>query len=93
MSPVDRALEAAIMDLLDRRSSGATICPSEAAKVVASADVSSSGGDEPGRELLDPARRAARRLAASGAVEITQRGSVVDPSRAKGLIRIRRSQR
>lgn len=93
VSSVDRALEAAIMDLLDRRSSGATICPSEAAKVVASADVSSSGGDEPGRELLDPARRAARRLAASGAVEITQRGSVVDPSRAKGLIRIRRSQR
>ena len=93
VSPVDRALEAAIMDLLDRRSSGATICPSEAAKAVASADVSSSGGDEAGRELLDPARRAARRLAASGAVEITQRGSVVDPSRAKGLIRIRRSQR
>jgi hypothetical protein len=33
---------------------------------------------------------AARRLAASGDVELTQQGRVVDPSTARGPIRIRR---
>ena len=42
------------------------------------------------RELMEPARRAARRMVARGEVEITQHGSVVDPSTAKGPIRIRR---
>jgi len=36
------------------------------------------------------ARMAARRLVAGGDVVITQKGRVVDPSRAKGPIRIRR---
>ncbi|CAN5137476.1 hypothetical protein BH11ACT3_BH11ACT3_08460 [soil metagenome] len=39
---------------------------------------------------MEPARRAARRLVASGDVVITQRGIVVDPSTARGPIRIRR---
>jgi hypothetical protein len=83
--PVDRDLEAAILQLLDSRARGATICPSEAARLV--------GGDEGEvwRELMEPARRAARRLVARGTVEITQRGRVVDPSAAKGPIRIRRT--
>ena len=80
--PVDRALESAILELLDRRKRGATICPSEAARSV--------GGDEDWRELMEPARRAARRLVVDGEVEITQRGVVVDPSTAKGAIRIRK---
>lgn len=42
------------------------------------------------RELMEPARRAARRLVAGGQVQILQRGAVVDPSTAKGPIRIRR---
>ena len=42
------------------------------------------------RELMEPARRAARRLVAAGEVDITQQGHVVDPSTAKGPIRIRR---
>jgi hypothetical protein len=79
--PVDRALETAITELLATRSRGATICPSEAARVV--------GGDD-WRPLMEPARRAARRLVAAGAVEITQGGHVVDPSTARGPIRIRR---
>lgn len=78
---VDRRLEAAIGDLLATRATGATICPSEAAKVV--------GGDD-WRALMEPARAAARRLVAAGEVEITQGGRVVDPSTAKGPIRIRR---
>jgi hypothetical protein len=78
---VDEQLEAGIVDLLARRRSGATICPSEAARAV---------GGEGWRDLMDDARSAARRLVAAGAVEITQGGRVVDPSTAKGPIRIRR---
>ncbi|HEX6953319.1 MAG TPA: DUF2256 and DUF3253 domain-containing protein [Agromyces sp.] len=82
VGPVDRELERGIRILLDRRAASATICPSEAARLV--------GGDDGWRELMEPARRAARRLVASGEVEITQSGRVVDPSTAKGPIRIRR---
>lgn len=80
VSDTDRALEQAVLALLDARSAGATICPSEAARAV--------GGDE-WRALMEPARSAARRLVASGVVEITQGGRVVDPSTARGPIRIR----
>jgi hypothetical protein len=80
--PVDTELEAAILDLLDQRAGGATICPSEAARAVA--------GDDDWHELMEPARAAARRLVAAGRVEITQGGRVVDPSTARGPIRIRR---
>lgn len=82
--PVDRELEDGIRSLLDRRAATASICPSEAARLV--------GGDDGWRELMEPARRAARRLVASGEVEITQSGRVVDPSSAKGPIRIRRAR-
>jgi hypothetical protein len=81
--PVDEQLEAAILELLDARASGATICPSEAAQRV----------DADGwRELMEPARRAARRLVASGRLEVLQQGRVVDPSRARGPIRLRRTR-
>ncbi len=82
VSQVDTDLEAAITDLLAARAGGATICPSEAARRV--------GGDD-WRDLMEPARRAARRLVDAGEVEITQAGHVVDPSTAKGPIRIRRT--
>lgn len=83
VTTVDVDLEAAVLDLLAARAARATICPSEAARRVA--------GDEEAawRPLLEPARRAARRLVARGLVEITQRGSVVDPSTARGPIRVR----
>lgn len=80
----DRALEAAILALLAERDDGATICPSEAAKAV--------GGQEARRDwesLMEPARQAARRLAAAGKVVITQHGQVVDPATAKGPVRLR----
>lgn len=88
---VDRELESTILSLLASRAAGATICPSEAARRVAGEAPESNSGPEPWRELMEPARRAARRLVAAGAVEITQRGQVVDPSTAKGPIRIRRA--
>ena len=80
VSGVDRLLEESIRSLLASRSG--TVCPSEAARAV--------GTEDTWRELMEPARRAARRLVAAGEVEITQGGHVVDPSTAKGPIRIRR---
>lgn len=80
VSAIDTQLEAAILRLVDSRSG--TICPSEAARSVADADG--------WRDLMEPARRAARRLVAAGEVEIVQGGRIVDPSTAKGPIRIRR---
>ena len=82
VSDVDRRLEDTILDLLAQRARTSTICPSDAARAV--------GEDDSWRELMEPARRAARRLVDRGEVEITQGGHVVDPSTAKGPIRIRR---
>ena len=79
--PTDALLEQTITELLDRTRAGGTICPSDAARAV---------GGEDWRALMEPARAAARRMVARGEVEITQGGSVVDPSTAKGPIRIRR---
>lgn len=83
VSGVDRALEEAIRRLLAERPRDATICPSEAARAV--------GGPHEAdwRELMEPARRAARRLAAEGEVEFTQAGRPVDPSSARGPVRLR----
>lgn len=81
ISDTDRALEQAIRTLLDQRAAQSTICPSEAAK-----RVSPDGW----RDLMEPARRAARRLVDDGEIDITQGGHVVDASTAKGPIRIRR---
>ena len=86
VTTTDEQLESTILDLLSRRARGATICPSDAARAV-------HGEDGDGwRELMEPARRAARRLVTSGDVVITQGGKVVDPSTAKGAIRIRRAR-
>ena len=82
VTDTDRALEASIRSLLASRKGGATICPSEAARAV---------GGEDWRDLMEPARRAARRLVAADEVEVPQGGKVVDPSTAKGPIRVRRS--
>ncbi len=79
---VDAALEAAILALLAERGAGKTICPSEAARSV-------GGTEEEWRRLMEPARDAARRLHAAGRVTITQGGHPVDPSRAKGPIRLK----
>ncbi|MEV0522115.1 DUF3253 domain-containing protein [Streptomyces sp. NPDC050439] len=77
-------LERAIVELLEGRVADATICPSDAARAVY------EGDDDGWRELMEPARRAARRLVAAGEVEITQGGRAIDPDKARGPIRIRR---
>ena len=84
LQSTDLALERAIITMLAARARDASICPSEAARHV---------GGESWRPLMEPARMAARRLVERGDVQIIQAGRVVDPSRAKGPIRIRRSRR
>lgn len=76
----DRRYESAIVDALQQRARGASICPSEIARAL---------HDQSWREALEPVRAAARRLVADGKLVITQRGKVIDPSHAKGPIRLR----
>ncbi len=83
-SSVEAALEEAILRLLRERGAGKTICPSEAARVVAGSD--ERGEWEP---LMELSRAAARRLVAEGRLVITQGGVVVDGNTAKGPIRLR----
>ncbi len=73
-------LRRAILDLLESRAPSASICPSEAARAVE---------PENWRDLMEPARRAARRLAHEGRIQITQKGKPVDPANFKGPIRLR----
>ena len=77
---LDQELEESILALLAKASG--TICPSEAARAVRPDDW---------RPLMERAREAARRLVARGELQITQKGRVVDPSTAKGPIRLRRA--
>ena len=84
-APSHSAIEQTILDLLEERDPGKTICPS---------DVARSLGTATGwRDLMEPARQAAARLVAAGEVEITQGGEVVDLATARGPIRIRRVRR
>lgn len=84
--PADAAAEQAIRDLLAARARGASVCPSEAARLLAAR----SGGPE-WPALMAPIRRAANRLVAAGEVVMTQRGRPVDPSAARGPVRLRRA--
>ena len=80
LTDTDRALDAALGELLARVRAGGTVCPSEAARAVSPDDW---------RPLMQAARSAARRLVVAGAAEITQGGHVVDSSTAHGPIRVR----
>lgn len=107
LTDTDKQLESAIITMLNARAANATICPSEAARIVwTSRRAQQSNPSKPTnpnnnpyhnqdqdgwRTLLEPARKAARRLQAQGRVVITQQGRPVDPSTAKGPIRIRLS--
>jgi hypothetical protein len=75
-----RAREA-ILELLEQRDPGKTICPSDAARAL--------GGDDGFRSLMDLVRDAAGDLVEAGQIEVTQHGEPVDLDRAKGPIRLR----
>ena len=79
--PTPAELERTILALLEKRANGATICPSDAAR--------EAGTPGTWRRLMEPTRQAAGRLVASGVVEITQGGEVVDVATARGPLRIR----
>jgi hypothetical protein len=73
-------LEQVILGLLQRRTEGASICPSDAAR---------AARPQGWWALMDDVRAAAARLADRGEVEVTQRGRKVDVETARGPIRIR----
>ncbi|MBX9427337.1 MULTISPECIES: DUF3253 domain-containing protein [Streptomyces] len=81
----EQRLERTILELLERRGPTASICPSDAARAAY------RGDDDGWRALMEPARRAARRLVTAGEVEITQGGRPIEPTDARGPIRIRRA--
>jgi hypothetical protein len=79
----DRALERAILDLLSARAPALTICPSEAARLVFPHDW---------KHRMEETREAARRLAARELIAFRQKGRRVDPSRARGALRLGRGE-
>ena len=83
LTDMDIKLEQAIMRLLQSRKTGASICPSEAVRELA------GDAEQQWRPLMEPARRAARRLAHQGKISIMQGEKIVDPSKFKGPIRLK----
>ena len=75
--------ESELLELLRARGAGKTICPSE----ILSEELKKDKG------TMENVRQAARRLVAKGEIEITQKGNVVDPSTAKGPIRLKLKKR
>lgn len=71
-----------LLDLLDRRQAGATVCPSEVARALR------PRGDW--RALMPRVREVAHALAQQGEVEATRAGSKVDALAGGGPIRLRR---
>jgi hypothetical protein len=80
--PTGAAARRAILELLDQRAPGKTICPSEAARVL-------SG--EQFRDDMDLVRDTAWELADEGAIEVTQHGEPVERDAVRGPIRLRRT--
>lgn len=79
MSAQAARVRAAILDLLAARGPGKTICPSDAARMLA----------EDWRPLMDLVRAEAAVMVAEGLIEVTQKGQVVAPEVARGPIRLR----
>lgn len=79
---IESDLESVILQLARARGPDKSICPSDAARAVGQA----RGVDWHG--LLQPARRAAVRLAMEGRAVILRKGRPVDPTDFKGVYRI-----
>jgi hypothetical protein len=75
----DPDYRARILELLKMRGPDKTICPSELL----------TGEDKQNPALMERVRASARALVEERLIEMTQHGSVVDPSIAKGPIRLR----
>ncbi len=71
--------ETSILDLLNKRGEGKTICPSEVL----------TDDQKTNKSLMENVRSSARILVSKGEIVIMQNGHVVDPSTAKGPIRLK----
>ncbi|WNG85296.1 DUF3253 domain-containing protein [Mycobacterium sp. ITM-2016-00317] len=79
-APITERLRGAILALAAHRGPDSSTCPSDATRAV---------GGQDWRELMADARDLARELARCGAVEISQRGRVLNPEQDwRGPIRI-----
>ena len=83
MTVSDDRIVATIFELLERRAAGATICPSDAARALAS-------GESQWRALMPEVRRVAAALAAAGKLRVSAHGEDVDALQARGPIRLGR---
>ncbi|GJD77178.1 DUF3253 domain-containing protein [Methylobacterium gregans] len=80
---VDEGLiETTLLDLVDGRGAGKTVCPSEVARAL--------GGPHPDGwgKLMQPVRRIAVRLAKAGRIAILRKGRPVDPDDFRGVYRL-----
>jgi hypothetical protein len=79
-----RRVEAAIMALLRSRRSGASICPSDVARIV---------GGKTWRAMLPMVRERAVKMSGRGRIDILRRGRVVKENPTAGVLRYRSSER
>jgi hypothetical protein len=72
-----------VVELLEHRTFGDTICPSEAARIL--------GGElnVEWRDLMRPVRDVAARMADQGRIDVLQSGHPVDIRNARGPVRLR----
>ena len=81
ISNLDKRIERKILELLGTEPHITQISTREIAKAVC---------DKDDKNLLEPIKRAARRLESTKSVIITQKGKKVDSSKAKGHLEIRK---
>ena len=77
-------IEARILALTGARGPEKSVCPSEIARDLASAEW---------RSLLGPVRDAAVRLVQTGQIEVLRKGKPVDAAAVRGVIRLRAKER
>jgi len=75
----DSQIEAIILELVQSRGTGKSICPSEAARVIDGSHW---------RTLMPAVREVAAIMAEEGIIAVTQRGQAVDARSARGPIRL-----
>ncbi len=79
----DARIAAKILELIAARAAPSTICPSDAARALAS-------DEDAWRALMPEVRRVAAALAGAGRLRVTARGEEVDALAARGPIRLGR---
>jgi hypothetical protein len=88
---VDPAAVRAILGLVQARWIEKSICPTDAARVMAAESQAGGGAGEPEawRRFLPPVRAAAVHLAQTGRIDILRKGKRIAPDAVHGVIRLR----